>query len=58
MLPLLQIIFIALKLFGLVQWDWWIVFSPILLQIVVRILGELLLGLVILLGQRDGTFVK
>lgn len=30
---ILTIIFVIAKLFGLIQWSWWLVFSPTLLSI-------------------------
>jgi Flp pilus assembly protein TadB len=35
---ILTIIFVVAKLFGLIAWSWWVVFSPILVVVVFWIL--------------------
>lgn len=44
-LSLLSIIFIVLKLVGVINWSWWWVLSPILIQ--VGFWGVMLIGLLI-----------
>lgn len=44
-LGLLSIIFIVLKLVGVISWSWWWVLSPILVQ--VGFLGVMLIGILI-----------
>lgn len=34
LLGILQIIFVALKLFNIIQWSWWLVLTPYFLEIV------------------------
>lgn len=34
-LGVLQIIFIVLKLLGIITWSWWLVFSPILIYVAI-----------------------
>ena len=34
-LGFIQIIFVLAKLFGVVSWSWWIVFSPLIFELIV-----------------------
>ncbi|MBO0473255.1 hypothetical protein JZO86_06015 [Enterococcus ureasiticus] len=38
LVSILTIIFVVAKLFGLIAWSWWLVFSPVLVVIVFWIL--------------------
>lgn len=52
-LSLLSIIFIVLKLVGVISWSWWWVLSPILVQVgfwVIMLIG-LLIGLLVIKMQ-------
>jgi hypothetical protein len=42
-LPLLSLLFIALKLLGIIGWSWWWILSPLWLPIVIIFLGVILL---------------
>ena len=35
----LTLVFIAAKLFGAIDWSWWLVLSPILVELMLIILG-------------------
>lgn len=41
----LTIIFIVLKLVGVISWSWWLVFLPTFYAIVVNIILQILLGI-------------
>lgn len=41
----LTIIFIVLKLVGVISWSWWLVFLPTLTAIVVNIILQIILGI-------------
>jgi len=43
--PLLQVLFIALKLTGVIAWSWWIVLIPAILHVVILIAVSVLAGL-------------
>lgn len=43
---LLTLVFVAAKLFGAVNWSWWVVFSPSLVVFGVAIFLILILGIV------------
>jgi len=43
---LLQVLFIALKLIGVIAWGWWWVFSPIWISTLAAILGIVVLGII------------
>jgi len=36
-LEVLTLIFVILKLFGLIQWSWWAVFSPVIVSIFIGV---------------------
>jgi len=38
----LTIVFILLKVFGVITWSWWWVFSPILISLALGVLGVVL----------------
>lgn len=40
----LQVLFIALKLTGYIDWPWWQVLLPIIIQLVLIVLSLLILG--------------
>lgn len=42
-LPILTIIFIILKVTGVVAWSWWVVFSPLLISLVLLGIAVLIL---------------
>jgi len=42
----LQLMFIAFKLLGIIEWSWWLVISPILATAGVVVIGALLVALV------------
>lgn len=42
MMGILFLIFLVLKIAGLVTWSWWIVFSPLLLVLAIFVSGALL----------------
>ncbi len=41
----LTIIFIVLKLVGVIHWSWWVVFLPTLIAILANIFLQILLGI-------------
>lgn len=46
-LGVVQIVFIILKLVGVIEWSWWLVFIPLYISIVLIILS-LIIGLLII----------
>lgn len=44
-ITLLIVIFIVLKLCGIVTWSWWVVFSPILAVVFVGLLASIILAI-------------
>lgn len=51
-LPILALIFIVAKLWGVVTWSWWVVLCPIWIPAFVVITLILLIGIGVLLGKR------
>lgn len=52
-LPLLAILFIGLKLAGVIAWSWWWVLSPLWIPAAILLsLGAIFLGLYLWLGDR------
>lgn len=47
-LGVVQIVFIILKLVGVIEWSWWLVFMPLWISIVLVILS-LIIGLLIII---------
>lgn len=47
---ILLVIFIALKVAGVIAWSWWAVFMPVIIPIVIIWIIFLLCGLVIVVG--------
>ena len=41
-IDILQLLFILLKVFGVIDWSWWLVFAPLL--------GEIAVSLIVLIG--------
>lgn len=52
MVNALQVVFIVLKLVGLITWSWWWVMSPMILGGVLVIILALI-GVVLLLAEKD-----
>ncbi|MET4703050.1 hypothetical protein [Frigoribacterium sp. UYMn621] len=50
---LLTIVFVVLKLTGVIAWSWWLVLSPTLVSIAVALLVLLGFGAVLLWGNLD-----
>lgn len=46
-LGVVQIVFIILKLVGVIEWSWWLVFMPLWISIVLVVLS-LIIGLLII----------
>lgn len=51
---ILQIVFIVLKLLDLIHWDWWLVFAPTYISIIL----SLLIVFVVILLDKVGTRSK
>jgi Flp pilus assembly protein TadB len=49
---LLTIVFIVLKLVGVITWSWWWVFSPLWISAIVTIVLMALLGILVVLSER------
>jgi hypothetical protein len=41
MIPLLQVLFIAFKLAGIIEWSWWAVMSPLMVHVAIFTLDEI-----------------
>jgi hypothetical protein len=41
MIPLLQVLFIAFKLAGIIDWSWWAVMSPLMAHVAIFFLDEI-----------------
>ena len=41
MIPLLQVLFIAFKLAGIIDWSWWAVMSPLMAHVAIFTLDEM-----------------
>lgn len=52
-LPLLALLFIGLKLGGIINWSWFLVLLPIIPHIVILTLALLLIALAGIIGYRD-----
>lgn len=48
----LQLLFIALKLMGHIDWPWWIVFWPIWLELLILGVAFLILGIIWYIDHR------
>lgn len=48
---LLTIVFVVAKLFGVINWSWWLVFSPIIVGFVIALV--LIIGFIILVAKLD-----
>lgn len=44
MLNALLIIFVIAKILGFITWSWWIVLSPLLIQILISLLSLVIVG--------------
>lgn len=52
-LPLLAIVFIALKLTGYIAWSWWLVLSPLLIQAGLVVIALTILGVCYYLAKKS-----
>ncbi len=49
-LEVLTLIFIALKLFGVIAWSWWLVFLPMIIGVAIYLI---IFGVVLIAGIRS-----
>jgi hypothetical protein len=55
-LEVLTIVFVALKLLGVIGWSWWLVLLPEIIAVVIYLLWLLLVGLIV--SKSMSTFFK
>lgn len=51
----LTIIFVIAKLFGVINWSWWLVFTPVLISLGIFILILGVLGIFALIDYKNGN---
>lgn len=51
----LTIIFVIAKLFGVINWSWWLVFLPVLISLGIAILILGVLGILALIDYKNGN---
>ena len=52
---ILTIIFVIAKLFGVINWSWWLVFAPVLISLGIFILILGVLGIFALIDYKNGS---
>lgn len=52
---ILTIIFVIAKLFGVIEWSWWLVFTPVFISLGVFILIFGILGILALIDYKNGN---
>ena len=52
---ILTIIFVIAKLFGVINWSWWLVFTPVLISLGIFILILGVLGIFALIDYKNGS---
>ncbi|AWD93332.1 hypothetical protein AB9_095 [Acinetobacter phage vB_AbaM_B9] len=52
-LPLLTIVFIALKLTGYIAWSWWLVLLPMIIQVGIGVIALLIIGITYYLVKKS-----
>lgn len=51
----LTIIFVIAKLFGVINWSWWLVFTPMLISLGISVLILGILGILALVDYKNGN---